>query len=161
MSCRTVSRKLCDSWLHDLALAKRFLISKLYQKACLAFANEHVICTDDKWSRVHFSDESKNTVIGSDKKRFVWQRTGLKLSDESVKKTIKFGGSSVMVWGMMSAAGCSHPVRLQCTVNKDICKQILLQSAIQRLRSTPFLLTRFTFMHDNDPCHTSKKAKSF
>ena len=64
-----------------------------------------------------------------------------------------------MVWGMMSAAGCGPLVRLHGTVNAETYKQILQQYAIPQLRSS--VSKPSIFMHDNAPCHTAKKVKTF
>ena len=44
-----------------------------------------------------------------------------------MQKIVKFGEGSVMVWGMMSAAGCGPPVHLKGTINAEVYKQILKQ----------------------------------
>lgn len=159
VSRQTVSRRLRDSGLLARVPAKKPLISKKNQKARLAFANEHVVWTSDKWSRVHFSDESKYNVIGSDGQRYVRRRTGERLSIRCVQKTVKFGGGSVMVWGIMSASGCGPLVRLQGSVNAEVYKQLLRQYTIPYFQSAP--LKPPIFMHDNAPCHTAKKVKAF
>lgn len=159
VSRQTVSRRLDEVGLHARVPAKKPLISKKNQKARFRFANEHVVWTEEKWSQVHFSDESKYNVIGSDGKTCVRRRNGERLSVECVKKTVKFGGGSVLVWGMMSAAGCGPLIRVHGTVNAEKYKQILEQYAIPHLRSSP--LQPSVFMQDNAPCHTAKKVKSF
>ena len=75
--------------------------------------------------KVFFSDESKFNLIGNDERNFTWRRQGERLSPKCVKKTVKFGGGSVMVWGIMSAAGVGPLVRIQGTVNADVYKRIL------------------------------------
>ena len=47
------------------------LISSKNKKCCLAFANEHVLWSQEKWQTVHFSDESKFLLIGSDGKTYI------------------------------------------------------------------------------------------
>ena len=54
VSRMTVSRRLRDVGL--TAHAAEPLISKKNQKSKLAFANKHVIWSDDEWLRVFFSD---------------------------------------------------------------------------------------------------------
>ena len=72
------------------------------QKVCLDFATEHILWTEKQWNMVHFSDESKFNWFGSDGKRFVRGKNGECLSPQCIKKTVKFGGGSVMLWGMIS-----------------------------------------------------------
>lgn len=158
-SRQTVTRRLHASGLQSRVPARKPLISKKNQKLRLAFAQEHVVWTTENWSRVHFSDESKFNVIGSDGNTYVRRRTGERLEVKCVKKTVKFGGGSVMVWGVMSAAGCGLLIRLQGGINAEVYKQILRQHAVPSLRSS--LYQPAIFMQDNAPCHTAKKVKTF
>ena len=71
---------------------------------------------------MHFSDELKYNLFGSDGRRFVRRRPGERLAVNCVKSSIKFGGGSVMVWGSMSAEGTGQLVRLQGKVNAQLYK---------------------------------------
>ena len=70
------------------------LISKKNQKVRLNFATEHILWTEKQWNIVHFSDESKFDLFGSDGKRFVIRKNWECLSPQCVKKTMKFGGGA-------------------------------------------------------------------
>ncbi len=59
----------------------------------------------ENWSKVHFSDESKCNLFGSDGKHYVRRQTGERLNLKCAKKLVKCGGGSVLVWGMFSVAG--------------------------------------------------------
>ena len=98
---------------------------------------------------VHFSDESKFNWFGSDGKRFVRCKNGECLSPQCIKKIVKFGGRSVMVWGMISSAG----------VGPSVYKELLRQHTLPHLQKgtveTPIL------MQNNTPCHKAKTELSF
>ena len=51
----------------------------LYKKCRLAFANDHVSWSQEKWQMVLFSDESKFLLIGSDRKTYVRRKVGKEL----------------------------------------------------------------------------------
>ena len=95
----------------------RNLLSKINRRTRISFDNEHVVWTNDKLLRIHFSAKSKYNVIGSDGKLVVRRRTGERLSVECENKSVKFRGGSVTVSGMMSAAGCGSLLRLHGIVN--------------------------------------------
>ena len=76
---------------------------------------------------VHFSDESKFNLFGSDGKRFVRRKNGEHLSPLCVKKTEKFGVGSVM--GMISSVGVGPIVRFHGKINSSVYKELLLQHA--------------------------------
>jgi hypothetical protein len=62
--------------------------------------------SDDKWATVVYSDESKFNLFGSDGKRYCRRRPGEEFLDRNVKKTVKHGGGSLMVWGCITWKGC-------------------------------------------------------
>ena len=134
MSRKTVSRKLTSVGLIARVPAAKPLISKKNQKARLNFAAEHV-WSEEQWSQVHFSDESKFNVLGSDGRNYVRRKIGERLNVKCVKKTVKHGGGSVMVWGIISASGTGPLVRLRGRINGEIYKQILQQHALPYLRN--------------------------
>ena len=66
MSCHLVEQQLLPR-----APVVKPLISSKNKKCRLAFANEHVLWSQEKWQTVHFSDESKFLLIGSDGKMYI------------------------------------------------------------------------------------------
>lgn len=96
------------------------LISRMNQKARLTFAEEHGVQTEEKWSKIHFIDESKFNLFGSNRKHYVQHQTVERLNPKCVKKSVKGGGESVMVWGMFSAAGVGPLIQLHGRVNANV-----------------------------------------
>ena len=97
LSWHTMSCRLRQFGLKAHSAMTKPLISRKYKKARLAFDKEHVVWTEESWPRVHFSDESKFNLFGSDGKDYVWLWTGERLNSKCVKKSVKFGGGRVMV----------------------------------------------------------------
>ena len=77
--------------------------AKHLKAANFVFLEEHVTWTDDYWSEVHFSDESKFNLAGSDGHQYIQRRTEERFLSKCVKKFAEFGRGSVMVWGILSA----------------------------------------------------------
>lgn len=154
----TVSRRLNERGLKARVPISKPLISKKNQKLRLEYAYTHVLWDENEWSRMFFSDESKFNVFGSDGSIYVRRRLGESLSPNCTKKTVKFGGGSVMVWGMISAAGVGPLVRLYGKVNANVYKQLLDQTVVEYLHSTS---DEAIFMQDNAPCHKAKKVLDF
>ena len=159
VSWSTVTRRLQRAGLKACVPVSKPLISKKNQELRLQFAQVHVVWTDDQWSRVHFSDESKFNVIGSDRKAYVRRKVGERLSVKCVKKTVKHGGGSAMVWGVFSADGPGPLVCLHGKVNADVYKQLLQQHLVPYLGATR--LQPPIFVQDNAPCHSARKVKAF
>ena len=76
ISRKTVSRRLNKEKLVARIPCRKPLISKKNQKVCLDFATEHIVWTEEQWNMVHFSEESKFNLFGSDSKRFVRRKMG-------------------------------------------------------------------------------------
>ena len=108
---------------------------------------------------VHFSEESKFNSFGSDGKRFVRHKNGQCLSPQCIKKTMKFGVGSIMVWGITSSVGVGPIVHFYGNINASVYKEVLYQHALPHLHKgtveTPI------FMQDNAPCHKAKIVLSF
>lgn len=64
--------------------------------------------TVPKWSKVHFSDESKFNLFGSDGKHHVRRKSGERLNPNCAKKSVKGRGGNVIVWGVFSTVGVGH-----------------------------------------------------
>ena len=75
------------------------------------------------------------------------------------KKTVKFGGGSVMVFGMFSSQGTTPLVWLQTGVNAQIYKNIVQDYAVPIIQNSGF--DRATFMQDHAPCHKAKVVMSY
>ena len=124
VSRRTVSRRLQEIELFNRTPRKKPLVSSKNKKKRLEFANRYVIWTYEKWAKVFFSDERKFNLFGNDGKNNVKRRIGERLSVKYTKKTVKFRGGSVMVFGMFSSQGTTPLVRLQTRVNAQIYKTL-------------------------------------
>jgi len=159
ISRRTVSRRLNEQNLFARSPITKPLISKKNKRLRLSFAYEHVVWTDKKWKTVHFSDESKFMLMGSDGKNYVRRNIGEQLSEKCLKKSMKFGGGSIMVWGMISGNGVGPLIRLHGKVNAYVYKELLKQHVIPALKHSdnnqPIL------MQDNAPCHKAKMVMGY
>ena len=158
VSRQTVSRQLQEIGLFNRTPRKKPLVSSKNKKR-LEFANRYVIWTYENWAKVFFSDESKFNLFGNEGKNNGKRRIGERLSAKCTKKTVKFGGGSVMVFGMFSSQGTTPLVRLQTRVNAQIYKNIVQDHVVPIIQNSGF--NRATFMQDNAPCHKAKVVMSY
>ena len=62
--------------------------------------------------KILFSDECRIQRFGSDGREYIWRKINEPPSMRTVKSTVKKGGSSIIVWGCMSAKGVGHAARI-------------------------------------------------
>ena len=74
----------------------------------------------------------------------VKRRIGERLSAKCTKKTIKFGGGSVMVFGMFSSQGTTPLVRIKTRVKTQIYKNIVQHHVVPIIQNSG--VDRATFM---------------
>ena len=153
----TISWRFNEINLNSRVASMKPYISKKNKMSRLKFATEHVIWTEEQWDCVHFSDESKFNLFSCDK-RFVRRSPKEQYSPQCTKSSIKFGGGSVMVFGMISAAGTEPLVRLHTKIDATVYNEIL-KKHIPNLRTV--INQQAVFMQDNAPCHTAKSVKTF
>lgn len=101
-------------------LQKKPIISKKNNAS-----NKHVLWSKN-CSSVVFSDESKCNVFRSGGKLYVRRRIDVRLRSKCTKKTVKFGGSSVMAICMCSSLGTSPLLRLYNSANAAMYKTFVL-----------------------------------
>ena len=106
------------------------------------------------WKNVIFSDETKFNLKNSDGPTYVWKKRGERLQEKNIKKTVKFGGGSVMFWGCFSSLGVGNLIVVEGIMDSykyvDILRNNLCDSAKK------IGLNEYKFQQDNDPKHTSK-----
>ncbi|SJX63634.1 related to transposase [Sporisorium reilianum f. sp. reilianum] len=104
ISWTTMRKELIKLHYKARVIIKRPLLSKKHKKACLLFAQTYKDWTVDGWKSVIWSDETKINHLGSDGCHFCWLKAS-GLASSFVQPTLKFGSSSIMVWGCMTWAG--------------------------------------------------------
>lgn len=102
ISSDTVRRRLAERNLTPRRAATGPALTVAHRRARLQFAQEHRDWTFDQWSNVLFTDESRVSLHGSDRRQRVYRRPGERYSQCCIEETVAYGGGSVMVWGGIS-----------------------------------------------------------
>jgi len=140
---------------------KKPLLSARYRKARLAFAQKYGGWIVEDWKRVIWSDESKINRFGSDGREWVWKQAGEGLIEREVQGTVKFGGENIIVWGCMGWNGVGHLAEVEGRMDADQYVFILEDHMLPSLGESEISEEEMIFQQDNDPKHTSKKAKKW
>lgn len=160
VSCKTIQRRLKSSGFLSCIQKRKPLISKVNRSKRLVFAKTHIDKGPDFWNKVLWSDESKFELFGSKKRQHVWRKPNEDLKERHLKKNVKHGGGSIMVWGSFAATGVEELFLINGIMEEEDYVKILETNLMKSARKIG-LGRRFTFQQDNDPKHTSKVAKNY
>jgi len=148
----TVRRRLNEGGLRYGPPLKKPLLKPNHLEARLLFALQNA---DRDWDRVIFTDESTFQLFQS--ARMVWQPINSRVVQRTVKHPPK-----VHVWGCFSSKGFGKLAlftrNLDASFLTQIYEEYLLPSAIEMFPEGP---DHWVLQEDNDPKHTSKKAKKW
>jgi len=159
VSAKTVRRALKSVGLKPAVKKKKALLTARHKRARLEWAEAHKDWTVEDWKRVVWSDETKINRLGSDGRKWVWKKPGERMTDRTVEGTVKFGGGSVMVWGCMLWDGIGYAAKIDGRMDADLYCQILKEDLVESLEFYGKEASDIIFQQDNDPKHTSRKAK--
>lgn len=151
-----------EAGLNGRVARKKPLLSKTQKKKRLEWAKKYRKWTEKDWERVLFSDESPFTLFPTSGKLYVRRRVGEEFLDECISPTVKFGGGKIQVWGCFSYCGAGTLYRIKGKMDAEKYRSILKHRMAphhKELKETHGI--DFVFQHDNDPKHTSKKAKNY
>jgi transposase len=158
---RTVRRTLQQAGLKAVNKKKKPLLKPHHRRGRLHFCQEYQHWTVRDWMRVIFSDEVKVNRLGSDGRAWGWKKPGEELPDRLVQDTLKYGGGHVMLWGCMTWEGVGFACKIDGNMDGQLYKEILEDELLQTLEYYGLEVGDIIFQQDNDPKHTSKKAKEF
>lgn len=160
VSKTTIQRTLHRQGYSSRTARKKPLISDVNKKKRMEFAQLHQEKGLDFWQSVLFTDESQYNIFGHDGPAKVWRKKGTALQPQNIRKTVKHGGGSVMVWGCMATTGVGKLVFIDGIMDKTVYLDILkenLKVSAEKLE----LPSRWIFQQDNDPKHTAHTVREW
>ena len=157
----TVSRALKSSGFNAIEKESKPFLSAKNIKARLKFAKEHKNWTKEEWNKITWSDESKINRVCSDGRYWCWVRDDSSRELRHVKKTLKHGGGSLMIWGCMTAYGRGFMCKIDGKMDKHQYKSILENNLSNTIRYFNLNEENIIFQHDNDPKHKSNLVKNW
>ena len=160
VSTVTIRRRLCEAKLPARSPRKVPLLKKRHVLKRIQFAKEHIDWPKQKWRNILWTDESKIILFGSKGHRqFVRRPANTEFKPQYTVKTVKHGGASIMIWGCFSYYGVGPIHRIPGIMDQfeyiRILEEVMLPYAEEDMP------LKWVFQQDNDPKHTSKRAKSW
>ncbi|SJX63304.1 related to transposase [Sporisorium reilianum f. sp. reilianum] len=116
----------------------------------------------EDWKRVIWSDKTKINFIGPDGRQSCWVKAA-SFSSKLVKPTVKFGSSSIMIWGCMMWEGVGTMHMVIGRMDSDQYIEILEDKLAKTMSEMHhrYSYTDIIFQQDNNPKHTAKKTKKW
>lgn len=159
LSAQTIRRRLKEKNLNGRIARRKPNLSKKNISRRLKFAKNYFQKSSRFWNLVVWSDESKFNVFGNDGRPYVRRPPLKELDPRYTKKTVKHGGSSVMVWGCFTASGVGPIVQINGKMTGEMYRDIL-ETHLNREYADNLPLA-WIFQQDNDPKHCSRVVKSW
>ena len=134
--------------------SKKPLLNKIQIQKRIKWCKSYSTFSSADWAKVIFSDKCRIERYSS-RRTFVRRPINERFTSRYVTKTVKYGGYSVLVWGMIKADGKRMLVR---------CPQILDSMAYQTVLDQ-WLLGLYKpdeiYMQDGSPCHRSASTSNY
>jgi len=104
VSVRTLCRYLHKSGLSARVSARKPLLSKLQVKLRILWCKAYSSFEATNWNQVIFSNKPSVCIFRSTR-RYDWRSKNCRYNSNYTSKTIKYGGISLLVWGVIRNDG--------------------------------------------------------
>ncbi|GFS61425.1 transposable element Tcb2 transposase [Trichonephila clavipes] len=108
--------------------------------------------TNDQWSRVLFTDESRFSTRSDSQHVLIWREIGAQLYPSNIKERHRYGDPGVLVWGGIMLNGLTelHIFDRGSVIEDRYCEEVLLPH-VHLFRGA--IGPDFSFMDDNAQTH--------
>jgi transposase len=154
LSQGTVRRYMAEAGYHSHKVCKKPLTSEKNVKARLEWCKKRQSWSTE-WREGVWADESLFCLFGCDRQNHVWRKVGERYRLECVKKTVKHGGGSVMVWGCMSWQGPGPLGVIEDTLDGNGYIELLSSHLVPYLEQVRRHVPGVMLYDDNARCHVA------
>ena len=159
IASRTVTLRLLWNNLRGCESLKKQKVSHNNRKARLELMRLHRDSPFFLWNSVVWSDKSKFNLHGPDGRTYVRRLPNKELDPKYTRKTVKFSGGSVMVWGCFTKHGVGPYVKLTGKLDSVTYQKLLTKYLVLFLEDLPLsVYTTAVFQQDNAPCNKSRSV---
>ena len=153
-SVSTVKRILRKYGLFGRIAAKKPLLNERHVSSRLKWCKAYAMLDPCFWNDVIFSDECRIELF-SRRRQYVRRPQGSRYIPKYTTKTVKFGGSSLMVWGAIKEDGTRILIRCPDRMNSAAYEEVLKKGLL------PVYEPQNIFQQDGAPCHKSRLVTTF
>jgi transposase len=105
VSRQTVYRRLNERGMYARRPMVCVPLNTVQRRARLSWSREHLNWTQEQWSHVLFTDESRFSLQTDSCRIFIWRERGTRNHPSNIIERESFGGGGLMVWGGITLNG--------------------------------------------------------
>ncbi|GFW78273.1 transposable element Tcb2 transposase [Trichonephila clavipes] len=117
----------------------------------LTWSREHPLWTQQLWSCVMFSDESRFSLQSGSRRNLIWRAPGTRYHKENTIERHRYGGAGWLVWGGIIRGSRTDLHVQSVTMTGHIYRDVILEQHVRLFRGA--MGFEFLFMDDNAHPH--------
>ncbi|GFY20844.1 transposable element Tcb2 transposase [Trichonephila clavipes] len=152
ISRKTVARRLRRGGLYARRPVVCVPMTRQHRTARLQWCREHHNWTEQDWTCVLFSDESRFSLSSDCRRQLIWRESGTAYRPENIQEKDRYPTCSIMVWAgiMINGRTRLHVVANGTMTGPRYIDEVLLPH-VRLFRGA--VGDKFVFMDDNATCH--------
>ncbi|GFW59186.1 transposable element Tcb2 transposase [Trichonephila clavipes] len=140
-----------DRYIDLSAKRNRRTTAQQHRTARLQWCREHHNWTEQDWTCVLFSDESRFSLSSDCRRQLIWRESGTAYRPENIQENYRYPTCSIMVWTGIMINGRT---RLHVVANGTMTGQRYIEVLLPHVRLFCGAVgDKFVFMDDNATCH--------
>ncbi|CAJ0951707.1 unnamed protein product [Ranitomeya imitator] len=145
----TIQRTLRKEKLYGRVMRKKPFLQARHKQSRLTYAKAHLEKPISFWKKVLGTDETKTELFVHTKRCYEWRPKNTAFQEKkNLLPTVKFGGSSIMLWGCVANASTGNFVKVEGRMDSSQYQQILdnnIHKSVTKLK----LRRGWIFQQDN------------
>lgn len=161
VSTSMIRKRLIAADLNARRPRKVPLLKPVHLKRRIQFAKKFIHEPETVWRNILWTDETKVVQFDhGNEKQYVRRPPKQEFNAKFTAKTVKHGGLKLMLWGCFSWNGVGPLIKISGIMDAKYYVENILEGVMLPYAEEEMPL-RWVFQQDNDPKHTSKKAKNW
>ncbi|GBL82965.1 Transposable element Tc1 transposase [Araneus ventricosus] len=130
VSRQTVYRRLGHIGLYARRPVRCVPLTATHCRLRLAWSREYALWTQQQWSCVMFSDESRFSLQSDSRRTFIWKAPGTRYHQENIIERHRYGGAVWLVWGGIILGSRTDLHVQSVTMTGHIYRDVILEQHV-------------------------------
>ncbi|GFV58762.1 transposable element Tcb2 transposase [Trichonephila clavipes] len=151
LSTQTVYRRLRHIGLYARRPIRCVPLTATHCRLRFTWSRQHALWTQQQWSCVMFSDESRFSLQSDSRRTLIWRAPGTRYHQENTIERHRHGGAGWLVWGGIILGSRTDLLVQSVTMIGHIYRDVILEQNVCLFRGA--MGAEFLFMDDNARLH--------